>query len=617
MSLLDKLRRVYSLDTLDTRFVVSSTTPPRQALASRDEGPQTATKDAQPSLWRTTEFYVYYIIFVTVVIQMVKSPMEVSKTTYPTYSKYSHLLSDGWIFGRKADNSDSQYSTFRDNVPYLIILLIAHPLLRRMYDIFWGANNYAQSNKSSKNSKLTQGLSPAAAADARLQQRVSFDVYFAGVFMIALHGFSASKVFGILYINYSLLKGLPREYLPAATWIFNIGILFANELGHGYPFATMASFFGASGTKWGIWMDHHGGLISRWEILFNLTILRLISFNMDYYWSLSSNGTNSSEKKQIDPADLSERDRVSIPAKPEDFTFRNYIGYTLYAPLYLTGPIITFNDFTSQMRYKLASITPDRTARYAVRFLVVFLTMEILIHYIYAVAISKADPDWSSYTPFQLSMLGYFNLHHIWLKLLIPWRFFRLWALTDGIDPPENMTRCMSNNYSILAFWRGWHRSFNRWIVRYMFIPLGGSQQSGLLGNIQKIGNYLLVFMFVAMWHDINLRLLMWGWLITIFVIPEISAKMLFPAKKYKERPTTYRILSGLGAIANILMLMVANLVGYALGVDGLKGLLHGMIGSTAGLALFAAISGCLFVGSQIMFEVREEEKRAGIDMKC
>jgi D-alanyl-lipoteichoic acid acyltransferase DltB (MBOAT superfamily) len=327
------------------------------------------------------------------------------------------------------------------------------------------------------------------------------------------------------------------------------------------------------------------------------------------------NGAYLQKKKQLDPANLSVRDRVNIPAKPTDFSFRNYIAYVLYGPLYLTGPIITFNDYISQQRYKSPTITRRRNMMYGIRFLVVLFAMELMIHFIYAVAIAKADPDWSSYSPFQLSMLGYFHLHHIWLKLLIPWRFFRLWALMDGIDPPENMARCMSNNYSTLAFWRGWHRSYNRWLVRYVYVPLGGSGHPGLLGTIRSIANFALVFMFVAIWHDINLRLLMWGWLITLFVLPEIAATLMFPKKKWKDRPDAYRVICGVGAIGNILMMMIANLVGYAIGIDGLKGLIHGIIGSTAGVALFAAACGCLFIGVQLMFETREQEMRDGIQM--
>lgn len=342
--------------------------------------------------------------------------------------------------------------------------------------------------------------------------------------------------------------------------------------------------------------------------------------------------TESYKKKQLDPANLSDRDRVKIPAEPSAFSMRNYIAYVLYSPLYLAGPILTFNDYVSQQRYKAPSVTNTRTLLYGIRFLLTLLCMELILHYIYAVAISKASPIWSLFTPGQLSMLAYFNLHIIWLKLLIPWRFFRLWALIDGIDPPENMVRCMSNNYSAFAFWRGWHRSYNRWIVRYIYIPLGGggggrrlsgskpsspSRQSGLMAKFLQIRNFLLVFTFVALWHDINLRLLMWSWLITLFVLPEVLGGMLFPASRWRSRPTAYRVLSGIGSVGNVLMMMIANLVGFALGLDGLKDLLASLTGSYSGVAYMISCCVVLFVGVQVMFEIREGELRAGINLKC
>jgi D-alanyl-lipoteichoic acid acyltransferase DltB (MBOAT superfamily) len=256
---------------------------------------------------------------------------------------------------------------------------------------------------------------------------------------------------------------------------------------------------------------------------------------------------------------------------------------------------------------------------YGIRFLLAMLAMEFVMHYLYAVAISKSHPVWESYSPFQLSMLGYFNLHHIWLKLLLPWRFFRLWALADHIDAPENMVRCMSNNYSALAFWRGWHRSFNRWIVRYVYIPLGGSGSSSdsvLMRNVKSVANFLAVFSFVAVWHDINLKLLMWGWLITLFILPEITASFLFPKRKWEDRKDTYRVICGIGAVGNVLMMMAANLVGFAVGIDGLQGLVEGIFGTYSGLAFFVAACATLFVGVQVMFEVREHEKRHGVSLK-
>lgn len=327
------------------------------------------------------------------------------------------------------------------------------------------------------------------------------------------------------------------------------------------------------------------------------------------------NLANALQKKNLDPANLPERERVASGAHASDFTFRNYLAYALYSPLYLTGPIMNFNDYISQSRYRLPSISRARIVPYAIRFGFCLLTMEVVLHFLYAVAISKSDPDWSSYSPFQLSMLGYFNLHIIWLKLLLPWRFFRLWSLLDGIDPPENMVRCMSDNYSALAFWRGWHRSFNRWIVRYIYVPMGGSQGGG--GKIRAAANYLSVFTFVALWHDINLRLLVWGWLVVFFVLPEVIATMLFPARKWRDRPNAYRWICGVGATANILMMMAANLVGFAVGLDGLKGLVEGIVGSFGGRVFLFAACATLFVGAQVMFEWRESEKRRGINLKC
>ena len=305
---------------------------------------------------------------------------------------------------------------------------------------------------------------------------------------------------------------------------------------------------------------------------------------------------DSHKKKQADPAELSERDRLEMSAKPQDYSLGNYVAYTLYSPLYLAGPILTFNDYISQLRYIPKSITTSRNMLFAVRFLLGLLTMELMLHFIYAVAISKAQPAWEVYTPFQLSMLAYFNLHIIWLKLLLPWRFFRLWALLDGIDPPENMVRCMSDNYSALAFWRGWHRSFNRWVVRYIYIPLGGSggkSTQGAWGSVRAALNFLAVFTFVAMWHDINLRLLAWGWLISLFVLPEVVSSLLFPSRNWQDRKEAYRVICGLGAVGNILMMMAANLVGFAVGLDGLKGLVQGIAGSYSGKTISIPTLSC------------------------
>ncbi|KAI9845788.1 MAG: glycerol transporter, partial [Pleopsidium flavum] len=101
MALLGLLRRLYSLDTLDTRFTTSSRTPLKQRPSdtqpridpaqSASGGVETSngyagntrlgekSSDISPSRWKTPEFFVYYFIFITVVPMMFKVTYDVSK----------------------------------------------------------------------------------------------------------------------------------------------------------------------------------------------------------------------------------------------------------------------------------------------------------------------------------------------------------------------------------------------------------------------------------------------------------------------------------------------------------------------------------------------------------
>jgi hypothetical protein len=182
-----------------------------------------------------------------------------------------------------------------------------HPILRKAYESFWRANTYTQVRQSAANENLTMGLTASAAADARLSQRVSFDVLFASIFLVVLHGFSTFKIVVILYANYCMTMTLPRSYVPAATWLFAIGTLFANEFTKGYSYAsifriilpTPVSEKGQQAKSFGHTLDSYGGLMSRWEVLFKFTILRLVSFNLDYYWSRTAQAGNSLEVPQL------------------------------------------------------------------------------------------------------------------------------------------------------------------------------------------------------------------------------------------------------------------------------------------------------------------------------
>ena len=83
------------------------------------------------------------------------------------------------------------------------------------------------------------------------------------------------------------------------------------------------------------------------------------------------------------------------------------------------------------------------------------------------------------------------------------------------------MKHCINNNYSFAGFWRLWHATLNKWIIRYMFaanlrpslsltpqsfltersfrskryVPLGGKRA--------QIWSMWIIFTFVGLWHDL------------------------------------------------------------------------------------------------------------------
>lgn len=274
---------LFQVETLDTRFAARTNEP---------------LPNSPPSRWRTPEYYLYYLAFATIPFLMFKSVYDVSRPQHPGYAQYKHLLSPGWIPGRQVDNSDDQYRGFRDNLPYMLVVLVAHPLLRRVYEYLTAGRSVSQAN-GAKHSNQSQ---VASEGEARKDRRIIFDLAFAAIFLLALYGISALKILLILYVNYRIATSLPKQYVAAATWAFNIGILFANELCQGYQFAQILGLiFPANATgrqdivKFGIWVDSFSGLIGRWEVLFNITVLRLIAFNFDYLWSLDRRAAGAVE----------------------------------------------------------------------------------------------------------------------------------------------------------------------------------------------------------------------------------------------------------------------------------------------------------------------------------
>ncbi|KAI8618031.1 MBOAT, membrane-bound O-acyltransferase family-domain-containing protein [Chytriomyces sp. MP71] len=513
---------------------------------------------------------------------MITAIVRFSQPTRPEFPLFANRLSQSHWLGvsRTFDDADYQYRGFRATLGTLFSLMVAHITL----------------------SAFVQKFAKAREGDSTYIPRALLSLSFSCIFLSVYIGVSGLiKLLVVLFGNYvvvSMLKG--SAALPALAWIYGLAVLFATNYYNGFAFGSLTTYLA--------FLDNLGDGMSRWWIPLRFVLLKMISYDMDSYWRHTGKGMNE-VNDTADP--YCPIGRLEISHNEEDYDLFRYLTYILYVPLYIAGPILAFNDFISQLKRRVpATMDPKALALYTLRWVVCFALMEVFIHHAYVIAIAKSDA-WKQFTAFEVACLCFFNLKHVWLKLLVMWRFFRMWALLDGIESVENMNRCMTNNYSASGFWRSWHRSFNRWIIRYIYVPLGGS-------NCYVI-NLLVTFTFVAAWHDLDLNLLAWGWLVSIFIIPETLALKAFPPKLWDSWPY-YKHLCGIGAVANILLMIAVNIIGFGAigGNGGIKGILETLplIFNVHTLPTLLGIIVFFFSLSQCQFAYREYEATRGGDRR-
>jgi hypothetical protein len=68
----------------------------------------------------------------------------------------------------------------------------------------------------------------------------------------------------------------------------------------------------------------------------------------------------------------------------------------------------------------------------------------VLNHVIHANAIATSGV-WriAQLSSTEVGVTSFWVLNFMWLKFLVIWRFFRSWALLDGVETPENISRCV------------------------------------------------------------------------------------------------------------------------------------------------------------------------------
>jgi alginate O-acetyltransferase complex protein AlgI len=212
--------------------------------------------------------------------------------------------------------------------------------------------------------------------------------------------------------------------------------------------------------------------------------------------------------------------------KPE----KNIINYSLYVVLFpkLTmGPIEQYKDFSKQIKDRC--ITRDSFYNGIINFGYGLFKKAFIADTLALTVQSIFSADLSSITQ------GIAWLGALCYTLEIYFDFSGYSDMAIGLGKMLGFNLSENFNYPYLStsltdFWRRWHETLNKWFVKYIYIPLGGSKK-GKFNTYKNIG---IVFLLTGLWHGSSWSFVFWGLYHGFFVIIErMGLKKIIDKCKY------------------------------------------------------------------------------------
>ncbi|WP_206293726.1 MBOAT family O-acyltransferase [Humisphaera borealis] len=191
--------------------------------------------------------------------------------------------------------------------------------------------------------------------------------------------------------------------------------------------------------------------------------------------------------------------------KVEPGTFAEYLAFIFFFPTMVAGPIKRFQDFAPCLRNPSAEWATDwnrgitRILTGLVKKFAVADLLTSVTDHLNRADIAQAErwvlPVWL----FAYGWKIYFDFSAYSDIAIGSGRLF-------GVKIPENFDWPYFRT-NIAEFWRHWHMSLYKWLLDYLFIPLGGSRGS----TVFTCRNVMVVMLVSGIWHGAGLNFVVWG----------------------------------------------------------------------------------------------------------
>ncbi|XP_048341329.1 protein-cysteine N-palmitoyltransferase HHAT isoform X2 [Sphaerodactylus townsendi] len=187
---------------------------------------------------------------------------------------------------------------------------------------------------------------------------------------------------------------------------------------------------------------------------------------------------------------------------------------------------------------------------------------ELMIHLMYMHAIYSSPSHLEAVSYWTLGGLALAQVLFFYVKYLVLFGVPALIVRMDGLKPPA-LPRCVSTMYSFSGMWRSFDVGLHKFLIRYIYIPMGGSHCSML----KMLLSSAITFAFVSFWHGSHSYLWSWAVLNWLGIIAENGVKKLISLPvvhnfiNHVLSARGYRRLHAALASVSTMLLIFSNLI--------------------------------------------------------
>ncbi|MBI2009615.1 MAG: MBOAT family protein [Candidatus Chisholmbacteria bacterium] len=222
-----------------------------------------------------------------------------------------------------------------------------------------------------------------------------------------------------------------------------------------------------------------------------------------------------------------------------ELSFQKLASFIFFFPTLVSGPIKRFPAYSHQV--SPAHLTAENIFIGGYR-IILGLFKKIVLADTFAVLVGSTFDSIGTVTAATPSLL-WLSLISFSFQIYLDFSGYSDIAIGSarlfGIIIPENFILPYFRR-NIAEFWQHWHITLYRWIVDYIFIPLGGSRK----GLTTTIRNTFIAMGLSGLWHGSQWHFVVWGLYHGVLLVGYRGYKLAIPENRFVHLKPLVSIMS-------------------------------------------------------------------------